>query len=258
MIKPGICSVTFREKSPEDIVTLACGAGLAGVEWGADVHVPLGDPGNAKRIGGLTRSAGLEVAGFGSYFFAFEKEGEAPLPFEPVLEAAVALSAPVIRIWGGSLLIEKSEAYFEAVVERSRDAAEAAAAVGIKVAYEFHANTFTDTLNGALALLDAVGHPNLYTYWQPSHGSSLKQRLEEIAALNERLLNLHVFHWEFAEIPPYPRLPLAEGSELWKPCLSAADSLTDRFALLEFVHNDDPEQFRQDAETLQVWMRELR
>lgn len=180
MIKLGLCSVTFRKQAPEKIIELAGEAGLAGIEWGADVHVPLNDLCNAERIGELTRSAGLDVAGFGSYFFAFEKEGEPPLPFEPVLETAVALGSPIIRIWGGSLLVEKSGAYFETVVERSRDAVDAAATEGIKVAYEFHANTFTETLDGTLTLLDAVNHSNLCTYWQPPHGSALSQRLEEI------------------------------------------------------------------------------
>ena len=44
----------------------------------------------------------------------------------------------------------------------------------------------------------------------------------EIAAIKDRLLNLHVFHSSVGT-SPFPRLPLSEGSNTWKPCLAAAD-----------------------------------
>ena len=40
MIRPGLCSVTFRELDAERVVELAAEAGLACVEWAGDVHVP--------------------------------------------------------------------------------------------------------------------------------------------------------------------------------------------------------------------------
>ncbi|MBL7016390.1 MAG: sugar phosphate isomerase/epimerase [Kiritimatiellales bacterium] len=254
MIKPGICSITFRQKSPEEIIALSLEAGLAGIEWGADVHVPPEDLENARRVGEMTREAGLEVVAYGSYWFALDEQPE-PEPFEPLIEAAQALGAPIIRIWAGSLGLEKSPAYFETVVGRTRVFAEAAAQAGIKLALEHHPNTFTETLEGSLKLLDAVEHPNLYTYWQPPHGSSLEERLEEIAALKQRLLNLHVSHWGPAKKLPYPRLPLAEGASVWKPCLFAVDDPSiERFALLEFVRDDDPRQFKADASILSEWL----
>jgi sugar phosphate isomerase/epimerase len=251
MIKPGICSITFRDKSSEEVIELCVAAELKGVEWGADIHVQPNDLENAKRVGELTRDAGLEVAGYGSYYMAFDKEGEVVQPFAPVVEAAVALGAPIIRIWGGSLSIEKTDAYFESVVHRSREAAALAAAKGVKVAYEFHQNTYTETLESALTLMDAVDHPNLYTFWQPPHGSGLEQRLKELEALKDVLSHVHVFHWEGAPKPPYPRLALGEGVELWKPCLNAVAALPgDRFALLEFTRDNDEKQFKEDAQTL--------
>jgi 3-dehydroshikimate dehydratase len=247
MIKPGICSITFRDKTPEEVIELCVATGLKGIEWGADVHVPPDDLENAKRVGELTRAAGLEVVGYGSYWFARDTEPE-PEAFAPILEAALALRAPIVRIWGGSLTVDKTDAYFKTVVEQSRKAAELAAREGIKIAYEFHQNTYTETLEGALTLMEAVDHPNLYTFWQPPHGSGLEQRLNEIEAFTDRLLCVHVFHWEGAPKPPYPRLGLNEGIELWKPCLDAVAALPrDRFALLEFVRDNDVEQFKADA-----------
>lgn len=255
MIKPGICSITFRDESPESVIRLSKDAGLLGIEWGSDVHVPLNDLDNARRVGELTRAAGLEVAGYGSYYMGFEKDGEPALPFEPVLQGALALGAPVIRIWAGSLSLEKTDTYFDTVVRRSREAAAMAEEHGIEVAFEFHRNTFTETLEGALRLLDDAKHPNLKLYWQPPHGSSLGQRLQEIDAFRDCLSNVHVFHWESAPQPPFPRLDLAAGSDLWKPCLDAISAIPgDRYALLEFVRDNSVEQFQKDARTLLEWL----
>ena len=257
MIKSGVCSVTFRNKTPEEIIAITLEAGLNGIEWGADVHVSPGDLENAERVGRLTRAAGLEVASYGSYYFAFDQPGDPLADFAPVLDTAIALGASVIRIWAGSFAIENTPDYFKTVVKQSRRLAAAAEERGIKVAYEFHPNTLSETLEGTLDLLRAVEHPNLYTYWQPPNNTSLDQRLGQIAALKNRLLYVHVFQWEDAPEPPYVRQPLAEGSEVWSTCLAAADEPgTERYALLEFVRDDDPEQFLQDAATLNSWLSE--
>ena len=251
MIVPGVCSVTFRDKSPEAVVEQVASEGLKAIEWGADVHAPPDDVDNARRVGELTRQAGLEVAGYGSYYLAFDEAGEAPAPFQPVLAAAAAMGAPIIRIWGGSLKVPKTDAYFGTVVQRCREAAGLAAEKNIKVAFEYHRNTFTETLEGTLRLLEAVDHPNIYTFWQPRNGSTLDERLEEIKALADRLLSIHVFHWQPSPKPPFPRLNLNDGADLWKPCLDAIGRLPgDHYALLEFVRDDAVEQFRQDATTL--------
>ncbi|MEX0332793.1 MAG: sugar phosphate isomerase/epimerase family protein [Puniceicoccaceae bacterium] len=255
MIKPGICSITFRDETPESLIQLSSEAGLVGIEWGSDVHVPLEDLENARKVGDQTREAGLEVAGYGSYYMGRESADEEPVPFEPILQAAEALGAPVIRIWAGSLTQEKSETHFESVVRRSREAAAMAADKGIEVAFEFHRNTFTETLEEALRLMEAAQHPNLKMYWQPPHGSPLEQRLQEIEAFKGCLSNIHVFHWEGAPKPPFPRLALSEGTDLWKPCLDSIAAIPDdRYALLEFVPNNSVEQFQQDAQTLISWL----
>ena len=102
-MKTGMTSVTFRNKSAEEIVRLTQKAGLTGIEWGGDVHVPAGDRAAARKAALLTREAGLEVLSYGSYFRA--QEGE---DFSPVLESAIELGAPVIRMWAGFKPYEES------------------------------------------------------------------------------------------------------------------------------------------------------
>ena len=54
----------------------------------------------AREVRGLTEAAGLTVAAYGSYYKAGHSEA-AGLPFPQVLDTALALGAPVIRVWAG-------------------------------------------------------------------------------------------------------------------------------------------------------------
>ena len=135
-----------------------------------------------------------------------------------------------------------------------RQCAREAAIRQLTVALEFHAGTPTATVRGTLALLDAVGAPNLSTYWQPPYWrgpTSPADDVAEIEALGVRLSNLHVYEWVGVE----RRLPLSAGEVRWRPVLGAARDLGgDRVAFLEFVAGDDPDALRRDARTLRDWL----
>ena len=97
MLFTGLVSVTFRQLAPREIAQLAVAAGLRGIEWGGDIHVPHGDIPAARAVRQITAEAGLQVLAYGSYF-RFQPDQA----FELVLETAVALGAPLIRIWAGN------------------------------------------------------------------------------------------------------------------------------------------------------------
>ena len=59
-------SVTFRKKSAEEVIKITTEAGLEGIEWGGDIHVPAGEFIKAKEIAKKTRDAGLKVLSYGS------------------------------------------------------------------------------------------------------------------------------------------------------------------------------------------------
>ena len=48
-----LTSVTFRRMKPEEILRVAARAGIEGIEWGGDVHVPAGDLAAARRVRAL-------------------------------------------------------------------------------------------------------------------------------------------------------------------------------------------------------------
>ncbi|HWD79704.1 MAG TPA: xylose isomerase, partial [Kribbella sp.] len=65
-VRTGLVSVTFRQLAVEQVMEVAAGAGLSAIEWGGDIHVPLGNLVNAKRVRNLTEVHGLQVAAYGS------------------------------------------------------------------------------------------------------------------------------------------------------------------------------------------------
>jgi sugar phosphate isomerase/epimerase len=124
----------------------------------------------------------------------------------------------------------------------------------VTIATEFHAGTLTDDTGSCLALIREVDRPNMRTFWQPPNGMTTADALAGLQVLLLYVSNLHVFHWW----PEHRhRLPLVEGSERWAAYLQqAASDGKRRFASLEFVRDDDVEQFRQDAATLRSWLGE--
>jgi len=240
VMKTGLVSVTFRNLSPEEIVPLAKQAGLSGIEWGGDIHVPAGDLDRADRVRLLTEEAGLQVISYGSYYRAGEWQD-----FAPVLSTAVRLKAPAIRIWAGVKGSgEADEAYFDRVAEDSRRVCQMAAKEDIAICYEYHGGTLTDTPESALELRERVGMENLKLYWQPRFDRSIEENIRALKMVRPWLWNVHAFTWD----EDHRRYPLSDGEKVWKEYARYFGE--DNAVMLEFVAEDAPEQMLRDAQTL--------
>ena len=251
MIRAGLVSVTFRKLTPREVVSWAARAGLAGVEWGGDIHVPHGRTETAQQVAAMTRDAGLTVSSYGSYY----RLGHEPEQFAQVLETAIALGAPIIRVWPGRVASGKADSAYRAqVAEDGRRVAQMADRSGIRIACEWHGNTLTDTAESARSLFDAVEHAAFGTYWQPHGHMSVQDCLLDMEAALPRLVGLHVAH---CDSQTGRRLDLSSGRSIWKSYLAKAKEAGDLFALLEFVRDDDPAQMVEDAAALREWLDEV-
>jgi hypothetical protein len=239
-VLPGLVSVTFRQLTPAEVVELAAANGMAAIEWGGDVHVPVGAHAVAREVAARCADAGIAVEAYGSYYRA---DGDG---FDDVLATALALGAPRIRVWAGAHGSAATPDR-DAVVEDLRGVAGLAAGEGVEIAVEYHANTLTDTLESAVDLFTRV--PALAPYWQPPVGSTVAAAAAALPALNP--VAAHVFSWSDTG----ERLPLSARPELWRPVLATLAALPGtRHALLEFVRDDDPAAFVADAATLHTWL----
>lgn len=246
MILTGLVSVTFRELSPSEIIDLVVEAGLDGIEWGGDVHVPHGDIKRAKEVCKMTRDMGLIIPSYGSYYRTAWDHSQNP-PFETILETALALETPCIRVWAGNIASsDADELWWEKVIEDSRRIACMADREGVNVAFEYHGGTLTDTNDSAIKLIKRVGHSNIKSYWQPPIDQNINERTEGLSRILPYLAHIHVFHWEGTK-----RLPLIMGFNEWRKYLNIVKGAgKECFAMLEFVKGDAPGQFLEDAKAL--------
>lgn len=247
----GLTSVTFRRLKAEEIIRLASEAELDGIEWGSDVHVPEGDTETAGRIGKKTREAGLRALSYGSYYRLCEREDPAEA-FSPFLKSAAALGAPNIRIWAGSLPPDGAQdSYYDRAAGELRTICGMAAAEGIRVSAEYHRGTLTQNAGSAVRLIRLAGCENFGTYWQPNPDITPERNRAEVLLVRPYLTNIHVFHWRGEE-----RRPLSEGWEEWREYIRAADANPAKTSyILEFVRDDSPEAFLEDAKVLKGWVK---
>lgn len=256
---PGLVSVTFRSLTSHDIIKLCAENHLMGIEWGGDIHVPHGDILCAKEVGKMTRDAGLTVAAYGSYYEVGQSKAD-NLNFMRVLDTAIALEAPIIRVWAGNCgSTDADDSYRRMIIDESCRIAAIAEQAKLKVGFEFHGDTLTDSISSAIELLTMTAKSGLYCYWQPLVALSAIDRLESLRKILPYLANLHVYHWHDNS----DRRPLAEGAKEWLSYINIAAKAPDdigfqRWALLEFVRDNNPSQLVADAGELIRLLSELR
>jgi sugar phosphate isomerase/epimerase len=235
-------SVTFRRYTVDEIIACAVRAGLDGVEWGGDIHVPHGDLTRAAYTSAACADAGLKIFSYGSYYRAGQGQD-----FIPVLETAAALGAPNIRIWAGvkgSGSLQKQE--HDNITEDIKSCAGLAAANGMSVSFEYHGGTLTDNPESAVLLIDEVMCPNVYLYWQPNQFEPFDYNTAALRRILPHLTNVHVFNWSGKD-----KYPLSDGYDPWRKYLEiiSGDGKTHGL-FLEFSPDDTEEAFLHDAETL--------
>jgi sugar phosphate isomerase/epimerase len=250
MLYSGIVSITFKKKKAAEVIDLSVKAGLRGIEWSENYHINPGDISGAAFLKRKTEEAGLKIVSYGSYFRAGAEENYAD-SFKERLDTAAALGTPAMRIWAwnkGSA--SASEEDYKKVADESSRAADMASSYGIKLGFEWHRDTLTDTNESAIKLLDMANNKNLYCYWQPTPEIHESQRIQGLRLLGRRLLNIHAYYWDDNRV----RKPLVSGKEKWEGYLKSVDREDDRYILLEFVMDDSVQQFLEDAAVLNRWI----
>lgn len=241
MLKAGLVSISFRDKSPDEIISAAKNAGLEAIEWGSDGHAPFYDAERLRHIAEQQRAAGIKSCTYGTYFrIGVNYWGE----IRPYIAAAEILGAKILRVWcGNKSSLEHSALEKQKIISDSKKLAELAESEGVTLCLEFHPHTFSDELKSSLELVRAVGSPAFKMYWQPNQFRTAEENKVSASGLAEYVENIHVFNWD-----AYSRYPLKEGADIWREY--AACFKGDHTLMLEFMPDDDINSLAEEAKAL--------
>jgi sugar phosphate isomerase/epimerase len=239
-------SVTFREKTIEEITALAKSAGLSMIEWGADRHVLPLDFDAVKNARIQMEKNELLCPSYGSYYRMVEKDEDA---FRAICKTSQALGAGIVRTWLGRTGSERiTHEQYATLLEETKKLSAIADEYGQTLAFEFHGKTLNDNGESSVAFLADCAKENVKTYWQPLSYSDNEKNLSLVLPY---LCAVHVFTWD----DDHKRYPLADGTQQWKKYLQILkDADISTKLIMEFVKNDTAEQFLTDAAVLRNWI----
>lgn len=237
----GLVSISFRDKSPMEIVRAVKDAQLACIEWGGDVHAPVDDLQRLQEIANLQSEYGVYCSSYGTYFrLGINDTAE----LEGYISAAKTLGTDVLRLWcGNKSPHEYTEDEKLKLFEECKKAAVIAERAGVKFCLECHNNTYTETKETALELMGYVSSPNFKMYWQPNQFKSFEENVEYIRLLKDYTEHIHVFNWKGND-----KFPLADAKPVWQSYL--AEFAQDKTLLLEFMPDNRIESLNTEAEAL--------
>ena len=150
----GLVSISFRDKSPLEIVQAVRAAGLSCIEWGSDVHAPCGDIQRLTEIAALQREYGIACSSYGTYFFL----GQTPIEeLNDYVRAAKILGTDTIRLWCGKKSgADMTDDEREQLIAECRKAARIAEENQVTFCMECHRDTYTDRPENTVSLMEAV------------------------------------------------------------------------------------------------------
>jgi len=241
MKKLGLVSISFRDKTPKEILIAMKNAGLSYIEWGSDVHAPKDDIEKINEIIKLQEEYGIECCSYGTYF----RLGETPLEeLEGYIKTAKLLGTNILRLWCGvknrhNLTAEEKEKLFS----DCKKAAEIAEKRKAVLCLECHNNTYTEDLNGALEIIEYVNSPFFCMYWQPNQFREFNENMEYAEKIAPYTKHIHVFKWRGQK-----KFSLYDGIEEWKSFLKFFGDYSN--LLLEFMPDNNIESLKREADAL--------
>ena len=241
LYKLGLVSVSFRKYSPEEIIIAAKNAGLECIEWGSDIHAPAGDTDKLNKIAELRKKHGITCCSYGTYFTL----GTTDLSeLENYIQSAKILGTNVLRVWCGKKnKAEHTDSERILFLEECKKAAKIAEENGAYICMECHNWSYTETIDGALDLMNFVNSPNFLMYWQPNQFMDENTNLNYAETISPYCKLIHAFNWKGDN-----RFSLADGVEIWKKYLGKLKDV--KTVLLEFMPDDRIESLETEAKAL--------
>jgi len=240
-MKIGMVSVTFIKQPIEEVFRIAKKAGIDGIEWSARGEHVINDE-NIDKIKQLSEQEKIEIFSLGSYCYMSD-----PSECIGVVEMAVRMTAPVIRIWAGKKSPQDcSKEEFAHIVENTRIMADYASKYNITLGFEYHRNSLTETAESAVSLITAIGRNNVKLYWQNSGRFSMEENLKNQRVITPYLAGIFHIQNDYGGKGNQLLEEISEDMEYYfKPFMR-----TEHKVLVEFVKGGLEENFYKDVEAL--------
>ena len=243
--KLGLCSVTFRKKTAEDVVTLSKKAGISFIEWGGDVHVKTLD--DAQKVKTLCDRAGIKISSYGSYFnSAVYDEGK----WRDTCEITKEMGAEAIRIWLGKKNSQvTSDKEYNLLLENTKKMCDIAAEYGLLVCPECHDNTFNNNTDAILRFIGDLQSDNFRTYFQ-SRYFRMEYDLDRIDRTYDYIKDVHVSYRDLKREQLFRKKDKSYLDTLLK---KLKEKSFDGIVMIEFVSGSNEKSFLSDTEKLKAY-----
>lgn len=227
-------------------------AGLDGVEWAAESHLPPGDKAAAQSLMMATLMARLSIVAYAA-LYRVRPGMEAGLAFDRLLDTTSALQAPILRIFVGQLPYGKESGKDrESLLAELGRLGDQAGKRGITVCLSFARGTSLENYDAARALLRDLDHPFVRLAWEPLPGRKPEEATAAVQDLTARISLLMARKTDALG----RACPLSEDAISWESRVEAylagetAPKMS-RFILLGRIGEEDESRLKEDAAFLQ-------
>ncbi len=243
--KLGLCSVTFRKKSAEEIIEIAKKSGIGYIEWGGDVHVKSVE--DAKKVKVLCDKENIKISSYGSYFNSAAYDED---KWVAICKIAKAMGAFSVRIWLGKKDSEKTDNdEYLVLLENTKKMCDIAAEYGITVCPECHDNTFNNNTDAILRFKKDLQRENFKTYFQ-SRYFRMEYDLDRIDRTFDFILNVHISYRDLKKEQLFRKKDRYYLDTLLKKLKSKN---FDGIVMIEFVDFDSKNAFFRDIRKLKSY-----
>lgn len=242
--KIGVASVTFRNKTIEEVVAIAVKADVRYIEWGADIHVKNRE--DARKARALCDEHSIKVCSYGSYFRVGESDVDS---WRELCETASILGASSVRVWLGNQNSEDTDAStYHRLLEDCRKICDIAAEYNILVSPECHDHTLNNNTDAFLKFYAALRRDNFRTYFQ-SRYLRYDYDVDRIERTYGYIENVHVSYRDL-------RIE-QEGKSEDKDYLDRllrlfADKGFEGIVMIEFTEDSSEESFYEDVKKIRI------
>ena len=243
--KLGLCSVTFRKKTAQEVVDIAKKAGIGYIEWGGDIHVKTLD--DAKKVKALCDKADIKISSYGSYFNSAQYDED---KWIDTCKIAKEMGADSIRIWLGKKNSQiTSDEEYRLILENTKKMCDISAVYNLLVCPECHDNTFNNNTDAILRFIGDLQKENFRTYFQ-SRYFRMEYDLDRIGRTYDYIKDVHVSYRDLKREQLFRKKDKNYLDTLLK---KFREKSFDGIVMVEFVDHSSEKVFYKDMEKLKSY-----